>query len=77
MDGEIGKIKKDIDDQVNGLKTKFNGEINKAQSQLDAQKKLADDRIVLAKKDLENQAKNKLQQEGQKAVDDLKKKFGF
>lgn len=77
IDGEIGKIKKDIDDQVNGLKTKFNGEINKAQSQLDAQKKLADDRIALAKKDLENQAKNKLQQEGQKAVDDLKKKFGF
>lgn len=77
IDGEIGKIKKDIDDQVNGLKTKFNGEINKAQSQLDAQKKLADDRIAQAKKDLENQAKNKLQQEGQKAVDDLKKKFGF
>jgi uncharacterized protein (TIGR03545 family) len=77
IDGEIGKIKKDIDDQVNGLKTKFNGEINKAQSQLDAQKKLADDRIAQAKKDLENQAKNKLQQEGQKAVDDLKKKLGF
>lgn len=77
IDGEVGKIKKDIDDQVNGLKTKFNGEINKAQSQLDAQKKLADDRIAQAKKDLENQAKNKLQQEGQKAVDDLKKKFGF
>jgi uncharacterized protein (TIGR03545 family) len=77
IDGEIGKIKKDIDDQVNGLKTKFNGEINKAQSQLDVQKKLADDRIAQAKKDLENQAKNKLQQEGQKAVDDLKKKFGF
>jgi uncharacterized protein (TIGR03545 family) len=77
VDGEIGKIKKDIDEQVNGLKTKYSGEINKAQSQLDTQKKLADERIAQAKKDLENQAKNKLQQEGQKAVDDLKKKFGF
>lgn len=77
IDGEIGKVKNDVDNQVNLLKNKFSGELAKAQSQLDAQKKQADDRINVAKKDLENQAKNKLQNEGQKAVDDLKKKFGF
>lgn len=77
IDGEIGKIKKDIDDQVNGLKTKFTGEVAKAQSQLDTQKKLAEDRMNVAKKDAENQAKNKLQNEAQKAAEELKKKLGF
>ena len=77
IDSEIGKIKKDIDDQVNALKTKYTGELAKAQSQLDGQKKLADERIAQSKKDLENQAKNKLQNEAQKAADDLKKKLGF
>ncbi len=77
IDGEIGKIKKDIDDQVNGLKTKFTGEVAKAQSQLDSQKKLAEDRMNVAKKDAENQAKNKLQNEAQKAAEELKKKLGF
>ena len=77
IDGEIGKIKSDIDKQVSDLKTKFSGEVAKAQSQLDGQKKLADDRIALAKKDLENQGKNKLQDEAKKAADDLKKKLGF
>jgi uncharacterized protein (TIGR03545 family) len=77
IDGEIGKIKKDIDAQINTLKNKYTAELTKAQSQLDSQKKLANDRIEQSKKDLENQAKNKAQDEIKKAADDLKKKLGF
>ncbi len=77
IDAEIGKVKKDIDDQVNALKTKYTGELTRAQTQLDGQKKLADERIDQSKKDLENQAKNKLQNEAQKAAEELKKKLGF
>lgn len=77
IDAEIAKYKSQIDSQINSLKGQASKEISNVQSQLDQQKKMADDRIAQAKKDLENQAKSKVQQEGQKAVDDLKKKLGF
>lgn len=77
VDQEIGKYKKDIDDQVAKFKGGFTKEIDATQAKLDGQKKGADDRINQAKKDLENKAKGQLQQEGQKTLDDLKKKLGF
>ena len=77
IDKEIGQIKSQIDSQTLAIKNQYGSEVTKVQNQLESQKKLADDRIQQAKKDLENQAKSKIQQEGQKAVDDLKKKLGF
>lgn len=77
IDEEVGKARKQVEDQVNALKNQVQGEVNKAQTQLDQQKKLIDDRIAQAKKDLENQAKNKVQDEAKKAAEELKKKLGF
>lgn len=74
---EIGKQKAQIDAELKKLRSQFDGEVTKAQAQLDAQKKTAESRVEQAKKDAENQAKKGLEKEGQKAVDDLKKKFGF
>lgn len=74
---EIAKNREQIDKQLKDLRAQFDTEIKKAQSQLDAQKKQVETKIDQAKKDTESQAKKKLGDEGQKAVDDLKKKFGF
>ena len=77
VNGEITKLKSQLTGQTDGIKNQTNGEVNKAQGQINTQKKLIDDRIGAAKKDLENQAKKKLGESGQKALDDLKKKFGL
>lgn len=77
INAEIGKLKAQLDAQTNAIKNQAQGEINKIQTQLNDQKKLAEEKINVAKKDAENQAKSKLQGEAGKAVDDLKKKFGF
>lgn len=77
IDKQIGKIKADIEAVKTNLTAQVNSQIAAAKDQLDSQKKQADTRINEAKKDLENQAKGKLQQDGQKALDDLKKKLGF
>lgn len=74
---EIGKQKARIDAEINKLRGQFDGEVKKAQAQLDTQKKTAESRIDQAKKDAETQAKKGLEKEGQKALDDLKKKFGL
>jgi uncharacterized protein (TIGR03545 family) len=77
VDEEIGKQKTKIEAQLNQLKGQLDQEIKKAQSQLDEQKKQAEVRIEQAKKDAENQGKKQLEKEGQKAVDELKKRFGL
>lgn len=77
IDNEIGKIKGEIEKQISTLTKGYVGNANEAQAKLDAQKNIADEKIAQAKKDLENKAKNELQNKGKKAVDDLKKKFGF
>lgn len=77
IDNEIGKLKAQLETQTNGIKNQVQGEVNKVQSQINAQKKVADDKVGAAKKDFENQAKNKLQNEGQKTLEDLKKKLGL
>jgi uncharacterized protein (TIGR03545 family) len=74
---EIGKNREEIDKQIKQLRSQFDNEVKKAQGQLDAQKKQVEGKADQAKKDAENQAKKQVEQQGQKAVDDLKKKFGF
>ncbi|WP_413295029.1 TIGR03545 family protein [Bdellovibrio sp. HCB185ZH] len=77
VDQEIGKQKAQVEAQINQLKGQFDKEVKKAQEQLDAQKKQVEAKVETAKKDAENQGRKQLEKEGQKAVEDLKKKFGF
>ena len=48
-----------------------------AEAKVAKAKKEFEDKINKAKKDAEDQAKSKIQQEGQKQLEDLKKKFGL
>lgn len=77
VDEEIGKQKAQIEAQLNQLRRQYDMEIQKAQAQLINQKKQAESKVEQAKKDAETQAKKQLEKEGQNAVDELKKKFGF
>ena len=74
---EIGKLKDQVQAQTDAIKNQIQKEITKVQAQIDEQKKSGQAKIDASKKDFENQAKSKIQQEGQKALDDLKKKLGF
>lgn len=74
---EIGKQKARVEAEINKLKGQLEGEVKKAEAQLNEQKKQAEARINQAKKDAENQGRKQLEKEGQKAVDELKKKFGW
>lgn len=77
IDDEVGKFKGQLETDVNKIKSQVDGEVSKLKAQLEQQKKQSEAKVEQAKKDTENQAKKKLEQEGQKAVDDLKKKLGF
>ena len=88
VNGEIEKLKSQLNAQIASLKSQAENELKKIQAQVNEQKAQAESKIALAKKefedktnkakkDAEDQAKNKIQQEGQKQVDDLKKKFGL
>lgn len=77
IDEEIGKHKAEVEAQINKLRSQVEGELKKGQDQLNAQKQQAEQKVNQAKKDAENQAKGALQKEGQKTLDDLKKKLGF
>jgi uncharacterized protein (TIGR03545 family) len=77
IDQEIGKQKAQVDGQLDKLRLTIQNEVNKAQGQLDEQKKKAESKVNLAKKDSENQGRKKLETEGKKALDDLKKQLGF
>lgn len=77
VEQEIGKLKGQADAQLNQLRSQVDNEVKKAQAQLDQQKKQAEDKVNVAKKDAENQGKKKLEQEGKKALDDLKGKLGW
>ncbi len=74
---EVGKQRDQIDAQVKQIREQVDSEVKKIQSQLNTQKKQAEGKADQAKKDAESQARKKLGEQGQKAVDDLKKKFGF
>lgn len=77
INGEVGKTREAIEKQVSQLKNQLATEIKKIEGQLDTQKKQAETKANQAKKDAENQGRKQIEKEGQKAVDDLKKKFGF
>lgn len=74
---ELEKLKSQLTGQTDAIKNQANGEVNKVQKQVDDQKKLVDEKINSAKKDFEKQAQKQLQDAGQKAVEDLKKKLGL
>lgn len=88
VNAEIDKLKSQFNTQVNDLRSQAQGEVQKIQSQIDQQKKQAeekiaqakkefDDKVNKAKKEAEENAKKQLQKEGQKQLDDLKKKLGL
>lgn len=77
INNEIDKLKSQFNSQVDGIKNQAQTEINKVQAQIDEQKKQGEQKIDQAKKDFENKTKSQLQQEGQKQLDNLKKKFGL
>lgn len=77
VDQEIGKQKAQVESEFNKLKSQVDTEIKKAQGQIDDQKKSAEGKVNSAKKDAENQGRKKLETEGKKALDDLKKQFGL
>ena len=77
VNAELDKLKSQLTGQTDAIKNQANGEVAKVQKQVDDQKKLVDEKVNSAKKDFEKQAQKKLQDAGQKAVEDLKKKLGF
>ncbi len=77
INDEIGKLKGQVQAQTDGIKNQVQGEINKVQAQVNDQKKMAEDKMNQAKKDAENQAKGKFEDEAKKKIDEMKKKFGL
>lgn len=77
VNAEIGKLRSQVDGQIATLKAQADSEIKKIQSQIEEQKKQAETQVAKAKKDFEDQTKKKIQQEGQKQLDDLRKKIGL
>lgn len=77
VNAEVTKNKQAIEAQLAQLKAQIDNEIKKLQQQAESEKKKAESKTDQAKKDAENQAKSKIEQEGKKAVEDLKKKFGL
>jgi len=77
IDSVITLQKLELQKQINSLTKGYLGDATNAELKLNSQKAIADEKINQAKKDAENKAKKQIQQEGQKALDDLKKKFGF
>lgn len=85
VDQEVGKNKAKLEADFNKAKAQVEGEIKKVQDQLNAEKAKGEGKITQAKKDAENQAKKGLESEakkvlgedGDKKLDDLKKRFGL
>lgn len=85
VDEEVGKNKAKLEADFNKAKSQAEGEIKKIQDQLNAEKSKGDAKVNQAKKDAENQAKKGVESEakkllgpdGDKKLDDLKKRFGL
>lgn len=77
VDEEVAKQKEELEKKLNSLTKGYVNDVTSSENLLNQVKNMADDRINTAKKDLENKAKNKAQEEGKKALDGLKKKLGF
>ena len=74
---EIEKYKTQIDSELNKIRSQVQSEIDKLNKQAEAQKKIAENKTNEAKKDSEDKARKQIEKEGQKAVDELRKRFGF
>jgi uncharacterized protein (TIGR03545 family) len=82
---QVGTQKAKVEQQVAELKKHFQGDLDKTQNQLNQQKTQSEGKVDQAKKDAEKKAKSQIENEvkkrfgddGQKKLDDLKKKFGI
>lgn len=74
---ELDKIRSQVDKQVASIKLQTDGELKKTQAQIDEQKKQTEASVTQAKRDFEENIKKKLQKDGQKQLDELKKKFNL
>lgn len=80
---QVAAEKEKIEAQLNTLKAQINNEVQKVKTQLDAEKSKAESQLTSTKKESENQAKRKLEEEakkllgkdGDKKLEELKKKL--
>lgn len=77
VNAQIGAQKAKLEGEIKRFKAQLDHEIKKVQDMISGQKAQAEAKINESRKQAENQAKQQLQKEGRKAVEDLKKKFGF
>ncbi len=77
VNAEIGKQKARLESEVNKVRGQIDKEIAKAKEKVEAERTKVNQQIAKVKKDSEDKAKKELKEKGKKAVDDLKKKFGF
>jgi len=85
VDQEVGKNKAKLEADFNKAKAQVEGEVKKLQDQLNTEKAKGEGKITAAKKDAENQAKKGLESEvkkalgndGDKKLEDLKRRFGM
>ena len=77
IQAQIGAEKAKVEGQLNAFKAQGTAAIQKLQDQLNAEKAKAQQASEQSQKSGQQQAQKQLQEQGQKAVDDLKKQFGF
>lgn len=85
VDEQVGKEKAKLEGEFNKMKSQIDGEIKKIQDQINSEKAKGQGKVDLAKKDAENQSKKGLEDQvkkaigpdGDKKLDDLKKRFGL
>jgi len=73
----IGKQKSEVEAQINKSKAQLDGEVKKINDQISKEKAKAEKQSDSAKKDSEKSAQKQVEQEGQKALDEMKKKLGL
>lgn len=74
---EIGKQKARLELEVNKVRGQIDREIAKSKEKVEAERNKINQQIEKVKKESEDKAKKEIKEKGKKAVDDLKKKFGF
>ncbi|PWU14929.1 MAG: TIGR03545 family protein [Bdellovibrio sp.] len=77
MNEQVGAQKAKLESEVNKYRAQVDAEIGKLRAQVEGEKSQAQSRANDSKKRAEEQGKQQIQQQGKKALDDLKKKLGF
>ncbi len=85
VDEQVGKERAKVEAEINKIKTQVDGEVKKAQEMLSKEKAKGEQQIATAKKESENSAKKQIEDQikkaagpdGEKKLEDLKKKFGL